>query len=107
MADEQLKREILKVVCDRFHNLREGTARKDLVVKFRNLEVLSDLQQRGFIRTLNTNGTNERYFPTLGSFVLGADEGYLAVVRRGALTTLHVLKNLFEVQPNNTNFTFD
>jgi len=106
MTPEQVETEILKIVCSRFMRLKESTPRKRLVVKFRNPEVISGLAARGMMRSVGSHG-DESYLPTSAAFASCGDDDLVGFAKSGFSIALHAMKNLFEVEPEKADFTYE
>ncbi len=97
--------EISKLVLDRFLNLRESTPRKPLIIKFKTLDVLDKLVQCSIIKTYDQG---EHYLPLSLSFHYSGNAAALDRAKKSVEITLHVLRNLYEVEPDkpDSHFTF-
>jgi hypothetical protein len=103
MTSGEVKAGVAEVLCTRFVNLHEGTRRRDLVVKFKNPQILSEMEQQTLCRSQDNQ---KQYLPTVGSFALIADTKLVERARLGTLKTIHTLKNLFEVCERDEPYSF-
>ena len=103
MALNPTKVAIAKDLCHRFVNLRQPCERRSLIKKFKNPQILDEMESRG----LCTQQKNrEEYLPTAGSFALLDDnDPILERARLGTTAALHTLKNMFEVEQTTTQYT--
>lgn len=96
-------RAAVELVVSRFMSLNESTTRKNLLSKFRSIELLDRLSSDQFLRPLNTEGD-------LAPSSLGVDASsnaeYTQAARRALEITLHVLQNLYHTRPERTRFQF-
>ena len=97
----EAEREITKTVVDRFLNLKESTPRRQLVIKFKTPEALERLVKCSILRTID----NERFLPMALAFHYCADPDALRLAKKSVEVVAHVLQDLFEVQPDKTDFT--
>jgi hypothetical protein len=91
MTPNQIRTEILRIICARFVNLKTTTPRKDLVNKFEDFEILDELAKDGAIRLID----NTSYVPTPQAFANAGDEALLEFARDAAQIALFVLRNLY------------
>ena len=103
MTTEETKTALATVLCLRYLNLHESTRRRDLIVKFKNPQILSEMEQHGLCRSQDNQ---KLFFPTLGSFALLSDEHFAQQAKLGALRVIHTLKNLFEVDERVEPYSF-
>jgi len=95
--DRRLQAQILTVVAKRFVNLKESTARKDLVLEFERGEEISDLARRGVLKC-KENVVPEQYLPTAAAVEFCDDPQLRETVRRSTTAVLHALKNIYKVE---------
>jgi len=103
MSLEETRAALANLLCIRYINLHKSTRRRDLIVKFKNPQVLSEMEQHGLCRSQDNQ---KLFFPTLGSFALLSDEHLLTRARLGTLRVIHTLKNLFEVYERDEPYSF-
>lgn len=85
-----------------------GTDRKRLVVMFESPEALSELRQRGILReSTDTQSQNPTFLPQLGAFVVAGDTHLLSIIKTGIAMVVHTLKQLYVVEMNKTQFTWE
>jgi hypothetical protein len=97
----ETEREITKTVVERFLNLKQSTPRRPLVIKFKRPEALGRLVKCGILKTSD----NETFLPMALAFHYCGDAEALRLAKKSVQVVLHVLQNLFEVQPDKTDFT--
>jgi len=95
--DRQLQARVLTVVAKRFVNLKETTARKDLVLQFERGEEISDLARRGVLRCKD-NAFPEQYLPNAAAFEFCDDPQLRETAKRGVTAVLHALKNIYKTE---------
>lgn len=103
MTPEETKAALATALCLRYINLHKSTRRRDLIVKFKNPHILSEMEQHCLCRSQDNQ---KLFFPTLGSFALLSDELIVAQARLGTLRVIHTLKNLFEVYEREEPYSF-
>jgi hypothetical protein len=105
MSKAEIQAAILSDVATRFVNLKASTARRDLVVKYRDTEALTDLVNGMFLRPKQSG--QQEYLPTAAAFQL-CDNSELRETAKFALTTiLHVLQNMAVGDPKDVGYSFD
>jgi len=102
--DRQLQARVLTVVAKRFVNLKETTARKDLILQFERAEEISELVRRGILRGKD-NAVPEQYLPTAAAFEFCDDPELRETAKRGVTAVLHALKNIYKVETKD-RFSF-
>jgi hypothetical protein len=93
--------EITKLVLDRFLNLHDSMSRKPLIIKFKAPDVLDRLVQCSIIRY-----DQEHYLPLSLAFHYSGNATALDRAKRSIEITLHVLRNLYEVEPDKPDSHF-
>jgi hypothetical protein len=93
--------EISNLVLDRFLNLHESTSRKPLVIEFKTPDFLDRLVQCSILRV-----QNQHYLPLSLAFHYSGDAVSLDRAKRSLEITLHVLQNLYQVEPNKPESHF-
>lgn len=94
--------EITNVVLDRFLNLHESSPRKPLVIEFRTPDVLDRLVQCSILKVQD----REHYLPLSLAFHYSGNVAALGRAMRSVEITLHVLHNLYQVEPNKPESYF-
>jgi hypothetical protein len=92
---------IVRVVIQRFVNLKEQTTRKSLVVKFRCPKTIDDMCRRSLLRGADLHS----YVPTCLAFENSGDPAMLQVAKGAVAIVLHTLSNLFEVDAETRGHT--
>jgi hypothetical protein len=87
-------------VVSRFLLERRATPRRELVIDFREVDLLDSLVQRSILRDLN----REKYLPSLMSFYFYDDPETVYRVRNCFEITLHTLKELFLTSDEGMQF---
>ncbi len=98
----EVERGIIKTVVHRFLNLKKSTPRRPLVTQFKAPEALDRLVKYAILRT---NDNNQTFLPMALAFHYCGDADGLRLAKRSAEVVVHVLQNLFEIQPDKTDFT--
>jgi uncharacterized protein (TIGR02391 family) len=106
MTKEEIEAGVLSTVTSRFLRLREGTSRRDLVVRFKNIEVLDNLLRQGILRRTNAGGP-ELYFPAAPAFQFCGDSDITRFARQGLTAVVHILRGMFEAESEKDNFTLE
>jgi predicted nucleotide-binding protein len=97
-----LERGLVKVVIDRFLNLKEATSQKSLEIRFRDPDAVARLVRYGLI----TLPSNQKHCPTVLGIDLCGDRNQIQRARSALETVLHVLRNLFEIEADKQDFSF-
>src|SRR6266853_561843 len=93
---------VVKIVVDRFLNLRESTPRKGLLLKVRSLETLDRLARWTILKSHD----NKNYLPLALAFYYSGDTQVSLLAKQSVTVVGHVLRNLFENdQSEDTQFT--
>jgi serine/threonine protein kinase len=92
---------VVKIVVDRFLNLRESTPRKGLLLKVRSLETLDRLVRWTILKSHD----QKNYLPLALAFYYCGDAQILSFAKQSVTVVCHVLRNLFENQSEDTQFT--
>jgi hypothetical protein len=94
--------EITNLVLERFLNLHESTPRKPLVIEFRTPDVLDRLVQCSILKVQD----REHYLPLSLAFHYSGNASSLDRAKRSVEITLHVLRNLYQVEPSKPESHF-
>lgn len=78
-----------------------NTPRKELVLKFKNVDAVNDLRRRGILKYA---GNPETYTPSIAAFELAGDAEFILRAKEAISVALHTLRNLYEIE-NENNFT--
>lgn len=89
------EREIINTVVQRFLNMRESTPRKQLIRKFRSVEVLDKVVRGPFF----SHAGQDEYVPLPGAFEYCGNQESLTMARGATEIALRVLQNLDEAYP--------
>lgn len=93
---------VVKIVVDRFLNLRESTLRKGLLLKVRSLETLDRLVRWTILKSHD----QKNYLPLALAFYYCGDAQISSFAKQSVRVVCHVLRNLFENdQSEDTQFT--
>jgi hypothetical protein len=103
MTPEKTNAALATALCLRYMNLHESTRRRELIVKFKNPQILSEMEQHSLCRSQDNQ---KLFFPTLGSFALLSDEHLVEQAKVGTLRVIHTLKNLFEIDERAEPYSF-
>lgn len=104
MAINNLEFEITRTVLARFLNVKQSTLRKDLVVKFKALEVIDGLVTKSLLNRIDYEG-KVTYLPKLLAFHYCGDPEIRHNAKTGLEVVLHVLHNLFILEEEGKHFT--
>jgi hypothetical protein len=96
--------EIAREVLSRFLNLKQPTPRKELVIRFRNPEVLDDLARKSILECIDRDG-RQTYRPKLLAFHYCAGSEIAAKARCGLEAVLHIFQSLFVSEPEDKQFS--
>jgi len=105
MTNEEIEAGILSTVTSRFVKLKEGTPRRDLVVRFKNTEILDNLVRPGILRRINSTAPPDVYFPTAPAFQFCGDADLTRIARQGLTAALHILRGMYEAEFEKNSFT--
>ncbi len=94
--------EITNIVLERFLNLHDSTSRKPLIIKFKAPDVLDRLVRCSIIKTHD----QEHYLPLALAFHYSGNAAALDHAKRSVEIALHVLQNLYEVEPDKPESHF-
>lgn len=101
-----VERRIIQLVVKRFLELKESSPRKLLIRQFRSLEPLQRLTNFSILKKVNRSGSNEEeYLPLALAFHYSGDPDTIARARTSVEVVLRVLQNIFDVEPDKTDFT--
>jgi uncharacterized protein (TIGR02391 family) len=106
MTESAIQAEAIAVVCTRFLHMKKTTPRRLLVLKFHSPDAISQLVKSGLVRTVGAPD-DEHYLPRAASFSLVNDPQIRAYAKTAAITALHVLRNLYEVELEKDTFSYD
>lgn len=103
--------DILLDVVRRFVDLKESTARRALLIKFKNQpasHVINELVYRSIIHRKNTNvaTTDEEYLPAAAAFELCGDNRFREQAKHASTIILHTLQNMFIGEQKKEGFDF-
>jgi uncharacterized protein (TIGR02391 family) len=107
MTVEATGQAVCSDICRRFLQEGKSTSRRYLVRQFRNTSILANLEQQGFIDRIGDRlVSTAEYIPRLSAFVLADDESFLGAVKRGTVSVLGALLDLFLMaETGNPEFT--
>src|ERR1700688_22002 len=106
MSAAEIEAAILSDVVVRFVNLKASTTRRDLIVKFRDSDILTNLANRMVLRRMNA-GSGEEYLPTAAAFQFSGDAQLKETAKLGLTVVLHALQNMGVGEPKEAGYTFD
>ena len=111
MIKEQLEVAVLLDVVKTFSDLKKGTERRALLIKYKNqpaLQALNDLLQQNLIHRKNTNvaTTEEEYLPAAAAFELCGDNQLREEAKHASFVVLHTLQNMFVGEQKKEGFGF-
>ena len=112
MKNEQLELAILNDVVNRFVHLNEGTARRTILIKYKNqpaAEVLHAVINQNIIRRKGSEGatTDEEYLPAAAAFELCGDTQLLEEAKHASAVVLYTLQQMFVGDPRTGGYTFN
>jgi uncharacterized protein (TIGR02391 family) len=87
-------------VCRRFWNMKKASPRHELIVSFKNPQLLYEMEHHSLLRARNNQ---QEFLPTVGAFAL-IDGDLHELAAHGTCVVLHAVKNLFEVNPPGTEY---
>ena len=94
----QAEREIIDDIVTRFVSDHKPSYRHSLILKFEDPDALSDLANRGFLKS---DPTNQNFLPTLLAFCCCENESVLSEARESTVSVIKALRSLFsKVEPN-------
>jgi hypothetical protein len=94
----QSERAILDDIVTRFVNDHKPSYRHSLILKFEDPDALSDLANRGFLKS---DPTNQNFLPTLLAFCCCGNESALSEARESTVSVIKAMRSLFsKVEPN-------
>jgi hypothetical protein len=96
--------EIAKEVLSRFLNLKQSTPRKELVIRFRNPEVLDDLVRKSIFECIDRDG-KQAYRPKLLAFHYCGGAEIVTKARSSLETVLNIFQSLFVSEPDDKQFS--
>jgi serine/threonine protein kinase len=111
MTKEQLKDTILLDVVTSFANLKQGTARRSLLIKYKNQPAsvaIFDLTSHNIIRRKNNNAitSDEEYLPSAAAFELCGDNRLREEAKNASTVVLRTLQNMFIGEQKKEGFNF-
>jgi serine/threonine protein kinase len=106
LSASEIEAGILADVVRRYVKLRASTSRDDLVVKFRDVAVLTDLVNRRVLRQTNS-GAGDEYLPTAAAFELCEIVDIKETAKSVVTTVLHVLQNMAIGDRKAAGYEFD
>jgi uncharacterized protein (TIGR02391 family) len=93
---------IADALCRRFVNMKQAATRHELLVTFKNPQLLDEMEHSSLLRARNNQ---QEFLPTAGAF--GLIDGELhQLAAHGTCVVIHAVKNLFEVDPPGTEYGF-
>src|SRR5215472_7849587 len=98
-----VEREVISIIVTRFVRQGESTGRKELLVKFKQPDVLDRLTNCSFIRA----GDGASLLPMVLAFEYCGDPDMTRRARQSLEILLHALQNLFEVELEKSEFSQD
>jgi tRNA A-37 threonylcarbamoyl transferase component Bud32 len=112
MKNEQLELAILNDVVNRFVHLNQSTARRAILIKYKNrpaAEVLQNLVNQNIIRRKSSDAatTNEEYLPAAAAFELCGDNQLLEEAKRASAVVLYTLQQMFVGDPREDGYAFN
>jgi hypothetical protein len=102
MPLDELESKVLRVVVARFMNLKEPTNRKDLLTQYRSVKAVNRLVSVSALRPPDHNGN---LVPSALGISYDNDLDSLTQAKSSLEIVLHVLQNLYEVNPPRTRVT--
>src|SRR5713101_1503216 len=99
LNENELK--IVKAVLHQFFSAKKPMERKPLLLIAKSREVLDRLARWSILKTNDQN----TYLPAALAFHYSGDPSYLLLARQSVQMLAHVLKNLFELEPSDRQFT--
>jgi serine/threonine protein kinase len=106
MSAAEIEAAILSDVVVRFVNLKASTRRHDLIVKYRDSDVLMGLANRMILRRKHA-GTGEEYLPTAAAFQFSGNSHLRETAKLGLTVVLHALQNMGVGEPKEVGYSFD
>jgi hypothetical protein len=112
IKNEQLELAILKDVVNRFVHLNQSTARRAVLIKYKNqpaAEVLQNLVNQNIIRRKSSDAatTDEEYLPAAAAFELCGDNQLLEEAKRASAVVLYTLQQMFVGDPREGGYAFN
>jgi hypothetical protein len=100
LKNEQLELAILNDVVNRFVHPNQSTARRAILIKYKNqpaAKVLQNLLSQNIIRrkTAEATTTNEEYIPAAAAFELCGDTKLLEEAKHASAVVLYTLQQMF------------
>jgi hypothetical protein len=107
MVLSEVEREITKTVVHRFLNLKESSPRKLLARQHRFSQGFYRFTDSGIFKTatIHASTIEEVYLPRALAFYYCGDPHPLQLARASVNTVARALQNLFDVEPDRTQFT--
>ena len=111
MTKEQLEVTILLDVVRSFADLKQSTARRALIIKYKNQPAsvaINDLVSHNIIYRKNTNvaTTDEEYLPSAAAFELCGDNRLREQAKHASTIVLTTLQNMFIGEQKKEGFNF-
>src|SRR5207245_6789964 len=111
MTKEQLEVTILLDVVRSFADLKQSTARRALIIKYKNQPAsvaINDLVSHNIIYRKNTNvaTTDEEYLPSAAAFELCGDNRLREQAKHASTIVLMTLQNMFIGEEKKEGFNF-
>jgi serine/threonine protein kinase len=111
MTKEQVEIPILLDIVRRFVDLKKSTARRALLIKFKNQPAsyaINDLVQQSIIRRKNPNvaTTDEEYLPAAAAFELCGDNRFRREAKHSSTVVLTTLQQMFIGEQKKEGFGF-
>jgi serine/threonine protein kinase len=106
MSRAEVESAVLSDVVARFTDHKDSTRRQDLIVKYRNSNVLTDLASRNVLRRKNA-GSAEEYLPTAAAFEFSGNDQLKRTAKLGLTVVLHALQDMGLRGPKEVGYTLD
>lgn len=97
-----VERNVVGAVVDTYLKTKNATARRELLVKFKDRAVIDRLVSQGVLRH---TGNNDAFLPTAAAFGCCGDSDTQERSRRALEVVFAVLKHLFVTELDKTDFT--
>jgi uncharacterized protein (TIGR02391 family) len=106
MSGAELEAAMLSDIVVQFTKFKASTPRRDLIVKFRDADVLAGLLNRNVICAKNA-GRGEEFLPTAAAFEYCGNDQLRKTAKLGLTTVLYTLQNMAVGEPKPGGYTFD
>jgi predicted nucleotide-binding protein len=107
MVLSEVEREITKSVVQRFLHENKPSSRKFLVHTFKSSRAFYRLTDSNILANITPNAAtvDQVYLPRALAFYYCADPDALKMARESVTVVIHALQNLFDSEPDKTEFT--